>query len=293
MIGVTLVLTDGTVAHAGGHVIKNVAGYDLAKLVYGSQGSLALIAEVVLRLHPLPEASATLVAGATVRQAVAAGQRLLAAPLEPAAVEWVGTGLGDRDGDRTGRLALAFEGSSAGVAAQIADSSAILAAVGLDPAEVADRVDGVEGVWAEAAQVRRAGSGQSVALAGTLPGDLEAVTAALATAAGAAGAQADLASHAALGLHSARLDGPADAQARCLRQWRDAVLGLGGTVLLQDRPDEVDAALEQMGADALGPPPSALPLLRAVKRRFDPQSRLAPGRFGGGGDERASGPARP
>ena len=281
VIGVTLVLTDGTVAHAGGHVIKNVAGYDLAKLVYGSQGSLALIAEVVLRLHPLPETSATLVAGATVPQAAAAGRRLLATPLEPAAIEWLGTGLGDRNGDRTGRLAVAFEGSSAGVAAQIADSSAILAAVGLDPAEVADRVDGAEGVWAEAAQVRRAGSGQSVALAGTLPGDLEAVTAALATAAGAAGAQADLASHTALGLHSARLDGPADAQARCLRQWRDAVLGLGGTVLLQDRPDEVDAALEQMGTDALGPPPSALPLMRAVKRRFDPQSRLAPGRFGG------------
>jgi len=274
------VLTDGTVAHAGGHVIKNVAGYDLAKLVYGSQGSLALIAEIVLRLHPLPETSATLVAGATVQQAAAAGRRMLATTLEPAAIEWLGTGLGFGDGARAGRLAVAFEGSPAGVAAQMADCTAILAEAGLDPAEAADRVDGTEGVWGDAARARRAGSGQTVALAGTLPGDLEAVTAALAAAAGSAGAQADLASHAALGLHSARLDGPADAQARCLRQWRDAVLGLGGTVLVQDRPEEVDTALEQIGSDVLGPPPSALELMRAVKRRFDPQARLAPGRFG-------------
>jgi len=284
LLGVRVALPDGTLARAGGRVIKNVAGYDLAKLVYGSQGSLALIAEIVLRLHPLPETSATLVAGASVQQAVDAGQRLLAAPLEPVAIEWLGTGLGDtagdNAGDRPGRLAVAFEGSPAGVAAQIADSAAILAEAGLDPAVVADRVDGTDGVWAEAAQVRRAGPGQSIALAGTLPGDLEAVAAGLATAARSAGAQADLAAHAALGLHSARLDGTPEAQARCLQQWRDAVLGLGGTLLLQDRPDEVDVALGRIGTDALGPPPSALPLMRAVKRRFDPQSRLAPGRFG-------------
>ena len=41
VIGVTLVLADGTVARSGGHVIKNVAGYDLAKLMHGSYGTLA------------------------------------------------------------------------------------------------------------------------------------------------------------------------------------------------------------------------------------------------------------
>ena len=60
VIGVTLVLADGTVARSGGHVIKNVAGYDLAKLVHGSYGTLAVVAEVVLRLHPVPERRATL-----------------------------------------------------------------------------------------------------------------------------------------------------------------------------------------------------------------------------------------
>ena len=55
VVGITIVLSDGTVAKAGGKVIKNVAGYDLAKLFAGSMGTLGLIATVSVRLHPLPE----------------------------------------------------------------------------------------------------------------------------------------------------------------------------------------------------------------------------------------------
>ena len=69
VIGVTLVLADGTVARSGGHVIKNVAGYDLAKLVHGSYGTLAVLAEVVLRLHPVPERRATLAVPGTLADA--------------------------------------------------------------------------------------------------------------------------------------------------------------------------------------------------------------------------------
>ena len=90
VIGVTLVLSDGTVAHAGGHVIKNVAGYDLSKLMYGSLGTLGLIAEVVLRLHPRPETSATVVVPSSAQEATTRSLDLLASPLEPCAVEWVG-----------------------------------------------------------------------------------------------------------------------------------------------------------------------------------------------------------
>ena len=61
VLGVTLVLGDGAIASSGGTVVKNVAGYDLGKLVCGSRGALALIGRVALRLHPVPAASATLV----------------------------------------------------------------------------------------------------------------------------------------------------------------------------------------------------------------------------------------
>ena len=55
VVGATVALSDGTIAHAGGKVIKNVAGYDLAKLFSGSFGTLGLILSVNVRLHPLQE----------------------------------------------------------------------------------------------------------------------------------------------------------------------------------------------------------------------------------------------
>jgi glycolate oxidase FAD binding subunit len=59
VLGVTVALPDGTVARAGGKVIKNVAGYDLAKLQTGAFGTLGLIARIALRLHPLPRETVT------------------------------------------------------------------------------------------------------------------------------------------------------------------------------------------------------------------------------------------
>jgi len=61
VVGINVVLSDGTIAKAGGKVIKNVAGYDLAKLFAGSFGTLGLIASVAVRLHPLPERTASVV----------------------------------------------------------------------------------------------------------------------------------------------------------------------------------------------------------------------------------------
>ena len=61
LLGVTVVLGDGLVASSGGKVVKNVAGYDLGKLMCGSRGTLGVVCRASLRLHPLPDASATLV----------------------------------------------------------------------------------------------------------------------------------------------------------------------------------------------------------------------------------------
>ena len=59
VIGMTLVLADGTIARSGGKVVKNVAGYDLCKLITGSLGTLAIITEATFRLHPLPQYTQT------------------------------------------------------------------------------------------------------------------------------------------------------------------------------------------------------------------------------------------
>jgi glycolate oxidase FAD binding subunit len=114
VLGVTLVLGDGTIANAGGTVVKNVAGYDLGKLVCGSRGSLALIARVSLRLHPLPPAAATLVAA--VDDPTAAAFALLRSQLQPSALDVL----------HPGRVAVLFEGVEPAVEAQLAAARALI-----------------------------------------------------------------------------------------------------------------------------------------------------------------------
>src|ERR1700760_2958348 len=55
VIGMTIVLADGTIAHTGGKVVKNVAGYDLHKLMIGAFGTLGIVTSVNFRLHSLPQ----------------------------------------------------------------------------------------------------------------------------------------------------------------------------------------------------------------------------------------------
>lgn len=263
VIGVTVVLPDGTVARGGGKVIKNVAGYDLPKLLYGSLGTLGLVAEVVLRLHPVPPASGTATIAVPVDRATELALRLRASALEPAAVDWT-----DADG---GTLAVRFEGTPAGVEGRRA---AVLDLLGAGAAWLTDRDE--DDVWSRLADAERhVGEGTTVAAAGTRPSVTADVARALETEGAAAGVRTGLTSRPALGLHTARFDGAPDAVGRAVAAWRERVLALGGTVLLRDRPAAVDA-----GLDPLGPPPSSVALLRSLARRLDPQGRCAPGRLG-------------
>jgi glycolate oxidase FAD binding subunit len=108
VLGVTIVLPDGTVANAGGKVVKNVAGYDLSRLVCGSRGRLALIARASFRLHPLPKATGTLVVES--EDAAAVVSTILSSRLEPSALDVL----------HPGRVAVLFEGSPDALDAQLA-----------------------------------------------------------------------------------------------------------------------------------------------------------------------------
>ena len=264
VIGVTLVLSDGTVAHGGGTVIKNVAGYDLPKLLYGSLGTLGLVAEVVLRLHPRPEATATATVPVTVDRAGALALRLSASALEPSAVDW-----GDVDG---GLLAVRFEGTAAGVEGRRA---ALRELVGTDGAVEWRTGEDEATVWQRLAEGHRPEEDGTLAVAGTLPSRTADVARALAESGSAAGIGTRFASRPAIGSHAARFAGPPAAVGAAFTAWRERVLALGGSVLLRDRPAAVDAEV-----DALGPPPSSVGLLRSLHRRLDPRGRCAPGRLG-------------
>jgi glycolate oxidase FAD binding subunit len=107
VIGVTVVLADGTIASSGGKVVKNVAGFDLGKLFCGSRGRLGLVARVALRLHARPAAEATVVIQTD--DPHAAWLELHRSQLTPSAVDFL----------PPDRLALLFEGAEAAVTAQV------------------------------------------------------------------------------------------------------------------------------------------------------------------------------
>ncbi len=229
LIGTTYVLADGTVAKAGGKVVKNVAGYDLCKLFAGSYGTLAVLAEVVFRLHPVPEAS---------RFVSVAPDRLadvLHSQSVPSAVELVDD-----------RLVVQVEGVAAGVDARARS----LGGEQLDgpPSGYGQRPwrDGDVGVKVAA---------EPAALPHVLDG------------LGAAGASR-VSGHAGAGVLYAAL--PSAEQVPALRE-RLAPYD-GSAILVHGDPGDVDPWGPAHGLD----------LMRRVKAQFDPERRLAPGRFVGG-----------
>jgi glycolate oxidase FAD binding subunit len=119
LIGISFCRYDGQIVKAGGRVVKNVAGYDLMKLLTGSYGTLGIITQLTFRLYPLPEASQTVVLTGEALALASAVQTLLASSLTPVAADLlstqlvvnldIGTGLG---------LMVQFQGLSESVAEQ-------------------------------------------------------------------------------------------------------------------------------------------------------------------------------
>ena len=270
VIGVTIVLADGTIARSGGHVIKNVAGYDLAKLLYGSLGSLAVVAEVVVRLHPRPPVARTVAGPADVGQASVAALALAASPLEPAAVEWVS----DRGSGGSGQLFVRVDGSESSTTHAAARIQDLVAEHGITSRtldqEAADRA------WQRhSATVLGGDDGVATLRIASLPSQLPTIATDAFRLADRTQLEVELVSSAAVGLHTVHLrGGTGQGQARTIMALRERARAGGASVLLCTRPTGVDEVV-----DALGPAPSSVALLRRIKSQFDPDGRLAPGRF--------------
>jgi len=114
VLGIEFIRADGVIAKAGGRVVKNVAGYDLMKLLTGSWGSLALITQVTLRLYPLPATNQIVQASGTANQIRELTASLLRSGLTPTVVDLYS---GQTDADQI-HLVVGFAGISASVSAQ-------------------------------------------------------------------------------------------------------------------------------------------------------------------------------
>jgi glycolate oxidase FAD binding subunit len=254
VLGVQVALPDGTVARAGSKVIKNVAGYDLAKLLSGSFGTLGLIVEVSVRLHPLPADTVTAVGrDADPALLAAAASTLAHQPIEAEALDvaWSGD---------EGAVLVRFAGASA--AEQAHRALAVLREAGLDGEAVSD--DGP--LWQRQTAAQRSDDGVVVRVSTTQQG----VAAALAAARGA-GARA--VGRAALGLVWITLP---EASAAAVRELRTMLAPAPCVVL--DAPDAVREAIDPWGDVE----PGRLALMRRVKERFDPLGTCNAGLFAGG-----------
>lgn len=262
LIGVTLALTDGRLVKAGGHVVKNVAGYDLGRFMSGSFGTLAAIVDATFKLLPVPAVSRSLVARCSDAAALA---RVVAAvrttSLEPMAFDLhVSPSAGEY------WLLLRFATSPAATDAQLAAARVVMgdaAGVVIDADEIALWADHQRDIWRK--------SGGVVRLS-WLPGAVADVLAFFAQVERATGASLEMAGRAAVGAGLVRIDGDDQAQIAVIQQLRSRANLVDHVVILRASRAVKDAVDVWGMSAALGP------VYRSLKRTFDPAGILNAGR---------------
>jgi glycolate oxidase FAD binding subunit len=256
VLGITVALSDGTLAKAGSKVIKNVAGYDLGKLFTGSYGTLGLIVSVTVRLHPKPVATATAVGASDDPDVLAKAVETLAAlPLEADSLDaaW-------RAG--SGRLLARFGGASAAEQADV--TAKRMREAGLESVQTTEDDDEL---WSALRSAQRSTDGASLKVSGRLTDLAPAIRA-------AEEAGGSLVSRAAHGLSWVTLD--AGDLARRATAVRDALEPR--PVVLLDGPAGLRADFDPWGPSD----PGALAVMRRLKERFDTARIFRPGAYVGG-----------
>jgi glycolate oxidase FAD binding subunit len=271
LIGLSLLRSDGVEAKAGGRVVKNVAGYDLMRLLCGSWGSLGLISSVTLRTQPIPPARRGLLVGGSFEDLAALVGWLVSSSLTPERIDWwsaplaAAAGLGEEP-----QLLIGLASVSATSLREQVQTIGMHTALACREVEAA----ALEGLLAHGRGQPDPGATGVAAPAWLLrlavPGDRVAVLLARPELRGMA---VELAAASGIG-HAWGPSTPAGAiDAARVAALRQRCQELGGwlTVLCQPSGADLPAWLDA---------PSR-PLIEAVKRRFDPLEQLAPGRLPG------------
>jgi glycolate oxidase FAD binding subunit len=286
IIGVKMVLPDGRTAKAGGRVVKNVAGYDLARLLCGSFGCLAVITSATFKLAPLAPASRTVVAtGSSTRQLADLALAISAGPLTPTAIEL---------NTPPARLLIRIETTEAaadGQAAAICD----LCSTRTASASIVTG-DNEATLWREH-EDHLAPANETLVRLAVLPTQVAGLVEHVEAVVSRHELDARIGGRAALGViyvlfagtsHEERLatsDGNnlpqgndnAQQQAAAIEELRRHALARGGSAVLVAASAAVKVIVDPWGEVGDG-----LPLMRSVKARFDPNGILNPGRGPGG-----------
>jgi len=258
VIGTRVANPDGTITHAGGRVVKNVAGYDLNKLYIGSLGTLAIVVELSFKLAPIPPATATVSGefeGAQqVRELVAAVVR---SPLSPLAIELIGSR----------QVVFRVGGYPQAVERQVRDLSALITEGGGRLTETS---------WEDLQRQRLEARRRDVLLKATAPISqsatlveiLERNLSALAP---------QVWAHAGNGIAYAACEAPSDASVVQTTRMEVCALGANASMVIERCPTPLKASI-----DVWGDPGPSIALMRAIKTKLDPRGTLNPGRYVGG-----------
>ncbi len=268
LIGISFVRYDGAIAKAGGRVVKNVAGYDLMKLLTGSYGTLGIISQLTFRLYPGQDVSKTVVVTGATGEMAALVNALRLSPLTPAALDILSPALANHLGYEGFALLARFQSIAPGVDEQV---EALLAMVG--PALSAQMLQGAadEQVWAGVGAalfpVSKEPSEAIVAKVGLPPAKAVAWLDQLPS-----GSLARI--HGGSGIGTVRL---ATATADIVKELRRACTINQGYFALLEAPLSLKKSVDVWGYSG-----NALGVMKAIKAQFDPHDCLSPGRFVGG-----------
>ena len=259
IIGVTIALPDGTLASSGGKVVKNVAGYDVPKLVTGAFGTLGVITRAVFRLHPLPRNTKTLTIAPANLDAL---QRLILSVQDS---QLAHTSLQIRAAANMPPLVdILFEGTEEGIAAQEAQLRQLAGSISI--------VESPDTMWNASQELWNSAADAALAKITSLPADIARTTEIVQRVTLLHRVRWILVMQA-IGAGCVRLDSTAENLHACLLELRSQIEINGASVAVLHHP----AAMPPL--DAWSNFGDALPLMRTVRNKFDPKSTLNPGRF--------------
>jgi glycolate oxidase FAD binding subunit len=252
IIGMTIVLADGTIARSGGKVVKNVAGYDLHKLMTGAFGTLGVITEITFRLHSIPRhVQSFTIPSSNVETLGQLLMKILDSHLSTQSLQL--------RSNRTGfNLDVHLATLPEVIRDQVSSVSQLARGVQLEASDVDSDV------W-NARQEHFDQTEHLVVKATMLPSDISAIAETIRTLGGTSVTQA-------AGIMTASIPAPASSQLEHLRKKLEAA---GGSLIVLHNPANATTVASTM-------PPDTLPLMRELKHRFDPNRILNPGRFVGG-----------
>lgn len=261
VLGLTVVTGDGRALRLGGRVMKNVAGFDVVKLMVGSRGTLGVVVSASVRLFPRPEEDRLLqCTAAHAAELLPLARAVATGPVVPASAVLMAHGDGGSGGEAT--LVVRLHGAPSGVAS---DQARLL------PAGADFRPVPAEDVAAKVEQARDHGADhplviRAAAFPGHLPELLGAVTAVL--------PYADVTADVLAGRVRCWIPDPGAVDVAALATLRIRVEALGGSLTLERAPGTILAKLPAYGSVG-----RAGALAVALRGRFDPGGVLSPGRF--------------